>query len=520
MEGYFQKIVSYLLAVIIFFLFPVYITFEKKDDISHALVSKATHLFVDNVRSKGYISPRMYKDYTDFVGVTGNVYDIKFIHTKKRYDPVVYFYSPVPNGQGVNELRVTDELSYEEFAAKGDVDEIKIRSVNGTNVYKKKENKKVGDKFVVYDGWKKTTKVSSEIFSNDMIMRKLSPEFMNVVKGATGSATDVISRDSNLRKYKLAVGDNFEVSIRNKNTTIATMLFYTLTSQRKEYGIPRIYIKYGGVVRNEIINTILTGSFENDKPDVEEPPVVVDPEAAGANLEVKTNNVEIGTQLDFAYTGKEEKVTLTPGTYKITAKGAAGGGATDKKIKGGFGATVEGILKVEKDTTYTFNIGSKGKDALNKYSSKIDQDKTKDKINLTGGYNGGGNSSGVAGAGGGGATNISLGKSVILVAGGGGGNTLSMDEKYVQISAGGNTTDNLVKTFAGESACINRHADNYANDEAGAGAGYFGGKVIHSDNARCSYGGSSFVDDKVFTMSSKLIGTNNGNGSLKIKRIN
>ena len=50
MEGTLNRAVTYLLSIVIFFIYPVYITYEKKDDIPHALTAKATHLFVNNTR--------------------------------------------------------------------------------------------------------------------------------------------------------------------------------------------------------------------------------------------------------------------------------------------------------------------------------------------------------------------------------------------------------------------------------------------------------------------------------------
>lgn len=92
MESSLQKIIAAIVGVMILFIIPVYIAFEKVDDISYSLVLKFTQAFVDNVREKGYISPDMYSDFVGNVYSTNNSYDIQIEHVKKRYDPAIYIY--------------------------------------------------------------------------------------------------------------------------------------------------------------------------------------------------------------------------------------------------------------------------------------------------------------------------------------------------------------------------------------------------------------------------------------------
>lgn len=503
MEGYLNKIFTYLIAVVIFFVFPVYLTYEKKDDISHAIVSKATHLFVDNVRSKGYISPQMYQDYTNLISATGNRYEIKYIHTKKRYDPVVYFYSPVVIGDGSREIRKTAEMSYEEYEPLKNNPTITVNGKTYSNV----QTATINGTAYTYPGWKKATKVSYETFSNDMIDRKLNPVFLNNIPNG-----DVLTNDSDLRKYKMSVGDNFQISIRNTNTTIASILFYSVTSKKSNIGAPRIYIKYGGVVRNEVINTLVTQAYAEGEEEIE---------IEGNNEKVlNTYNPEVQKEYNFACINKEEKITLEPGTYQVTAYGAQGGGSTAEGINGGLGGKVDAVIEINKTTVFHINVGGKGVDAINKYSTK-QTDASKDTIKQTGGYNGGGNSSGIAGAGGGGCTELRTedGK-IMLIAAGGGGNTAGNTETYKNRSAGGREDGLYTNSSKGESGCILRHIQNYENDEAGGGAGYLGGQVVHGDNTRCSYGGKNYIYKDMFMSYSTSAGVNKGNGSLKIRRIN
>ena len=93
MDGVLQRVVSILISVVIFFILPIYIAYEKKDDISYALALKITTDFVDNVNSKGYITSEMYDDFIAELAVTQNSYDVYMEHTAKKYNPVIYSYN-------------------------------------------------------------------------------------------------------------------------------------------------------------------------------------------------------------------------------------------------------------------------------------------------------------------------------------------------------------------------------------------------------------------------------------------
>ena len=84
MEDTLQRFFAILVAVVIFFLLPLYIAFEKKDDISYSLALKITSNFVNDVKNKGYITRDMYNDFISDLAVTGNSYDIKMEHVAKN----------------------------------------------------------------------------------------------------------------------------------------------------------------------------------------------------------------------------------------------------------------------------------------------------------------------------------------------------------------------------------------------------------------------------------------------------
>ena len=51
--------------------------------------------------------------------------------------------------------------------------------------------------------------------------------------------------------YTMSVGDEFNVIIRNTNVTFATVMFDALTFSGMTSDVPRVYINYGGIIKNE-----------------------------------------------------------------------------------------------------------------------------------------------------------------------------------------------------------------------------------------------------------------------------
>lgn len=137
MESSFQKIIAAIVGVMIMFIIPVYIAFEKVDDISYSLVLKFTQSFVDNVREKGYISPEMYSDFMGNIHSTSNSYDVEIEHVKKRYDPAIYIYDK--NG---DILHILDYDKYiDDYNAGKDSGNIKLEVDEGVYTDKNTEIK-------------------------------------------------------------------------------------------------------------------------------------------------------------------------------------------------------------------------------------------------------------------------------------------------------------------------------------------------------------------------------------------
>ncbi|MFB5268096.1 hypothetical protein ACE41H_15115 [Paenibacillus enshidis] len=76
-----------ILACLLLYFYPMQTAYQQQDQIAYNIAYQATTNFVDAVRSKGYITPTMYKDFTRELGVS-NLYDIQMEHKAKQYNPV------------------------------------------------------------------------------------------------------------------------------------------------------------------------------------------------------------------------------------------------------------------------------------------------------------------------------------------------------------------------------------------------------------------------------------------------
>lgn len=241
MEDTLQRVFAILIAVIIFFLLPLYIAFEKKDDISYSLALRITTNFVDNVKSKGYISKEMYDNFISRLAVTGNVYDIQLEHVAKKYNPVIYSYD--------------DE--FKEIKEKFDY-----------NVYKDQfENGQINASTGIHKNLVLAHELSEIRYNEGQIIESLDLN-EQVVKRIDSTTTEIdnykaINKEDipvisglyrtadNKALYPMSTGDEFTVVIKNTNTTIASVLFNTLTFGANTGNDTKIYINYGGTIQAE-----------------------------------------------------------------------------------------------------------------------------------------------------------------------------------------------------------------------------------------------------------------------------
>lgn len=241
MDGVLQRVVSVLIAVVILFILPVYIAYEKKDDISYALALKITTDFVDNVNSKGYITSDMYNDFITKLSVTQNSYDVYMEHTAKKYNPVIYSY--------------TDDLST-------------IRAKFDYNLYK--DGYEAGQ-IVIAEGTSAGT-YNNLVLAYDLAEKKYTEEQILDVISSTNRAlttrtdltkyqkmdfrslpaiTSIYMPENITRPYTMNKGDEFNVIIKNRNTTMASVIYNVVTFGVAGTNNTKIYVNYGGTIKAE-----------------------------------------------------------------------------------------------------------------------------------------------------------------------------------------------------------------------------------------------------------------------------
>lgn len=263
MEDVIQRIFAILLAVLIFFMFPLYVAFEKKDDIAYALALKVTTKFVDQITDTGYLTMEMYDKYLGELSTTGNVYDITLEYTAKQYSPVIQVYKENSN----NEIELIKEYDYLE--KKDDFEE-----------YDKNNNKKdIFNDFLTMSNadFNKlkaqiTYKLSERKFSTDQILKFLNGEDNNFVSSTEYNSKSVNQLPVTARIYGLSneglitmnTGDQFTITVRNTNTTIASMLFNTLTFGANSGNDTKVYINYGGTIKNQEYKISKRGDINQD----------------------------------------------------------------------------------------------------------------------------------------------------------------------------------------------------------------------------------------------------------------
>lgn len=65
------------------FYVPVYQSYQKQDDLVYQNVKQAVTQFVDNVRTKGYITPKMYEDFQNEISVGTYLFRTDIVHEQK-----------------------------------------------------------------------------------------------------------------------------------------------------------------------------------------------------------------------------------------------------------------------------------------------------------------------------------------------------------------------------------------------------------------------------------------------------
>lgn len=218
MEDHLQTIIGIILSVFLFFVFPVYMAYEKKDDVSYALALKYSQEFVESVQKTGYLSKEMYESYKTKLRVTGNSYDIKLTHRYQKTEPIVDYFEKDVTKDIVNKIYSTSREYYDSLS---ESDKTKLNT-------------------------KLTYKTFEEVYDTKYIL--------NTIQNKTGK------EDSNI--YVMNPGDEFVVSITNTNITPATLIFNMITIKAAD-SIERIYVNSSGKILNSYKYDKAFYSFEN-----------------------------------------------------------------------------------------------------------------------------------------------------------------------------------------------------------------------------------------------------------------
>ncbi len=238
MEENVQRVFSIMIAVIVFFLLPVYVAFEKKDDTAYAFALRITSELVENVRNNGYISKKMYDDYVTKLAVTGNVYEIKLEHKAYKYNPVICSYQ--------------------------DATHTKLRETFDYNIYKSGYAAgSITYNFVNYGNLVLTYSTSQEVYTENEIITVLGQTNNIVYKGMSDAQyasigvnqmpinPNIYVAGSLESVYTMNRGDSFSIRIKNINTTPAEIFFNALTVGMISQPLPRVYVNYGCTIQNE-----------------------------------------------------------------------------------------------------------------------------------------------------------------------------------------------------------------------------------------------------------------------------
>ena len=83
-----SKVFALIIAVLLLYIFPVENMLTRQDDIAGVFVLNETAEFVDSVRNLGYITPVMYRQFSQVLATTGNRYAIVMEHRHVNIQPV------------------------------------------------------------------------------------------------------------------------------------------------------------------------------------------------------------------------------------------------------------------------------------------------------------------------------------------------------------------------------------------------------------------------------------------------
>lgn len=88
MPNILSKVFALIMLVLVMIFVPIYQSYKNQDDLAQQVAYQAVTNFVDNVRTKGYISPQMIEDFETRLEIGTYLFKTEFTHEKKVYTPV------------------------------------------------------------------------------------------------------------------------------------------------------------------------------------------------------------------------------------------------------------------------------------------------------------------------------------------------------------------------------------------------------------------------------------------------
>lgn len=109
MPNFISKFFASLIALGVLFLFPTYQIYKKQEDLAYLNAYQTVTEFVDNVRTKGFITSQMVEDFQQQLHLGDVLYDVEMVHKHKIYTPVY------TNTSDLNSYTGEYSVDYEEF---------------------------------------------------------------------------------------------------------------------------------------------------------------------------------------------------------------------------------------------------------------------------------------------------------------------------------------------------------------------------------------------------------------------
>lgn len=82
------KVFTLFIAVLLLVIYPLMQLFQQQEFTTRMFVYTETTKLVDAVRNTGYLTARMYEEYTSKLSATNMLYDIDLEHQHRKYDPI------------------------------------------------------------------------------------------------------------------------------------------------------------------------------------------------------------------------------------------------------------------------------------------------------------------------------------------------------------------------------------------------------------------------------------------------